>query len=97
MTPRRHGEKRIPWSVLLPWLAAFAILLGAAAFALWPREAELRDPPKPGADGALVWGNGVFTNALDLEAWLRVRGVSYHDWAVKHPAAVALLAPGPKP
>ena len=62
---------------------------------MWPREAELRSPTRPGEDGALIWGDGVFANALELEAWLRVRGVSYRDWARKHPAAVKLLAPAP--
>ena len=49
------------------------------------------DPAAPGQAGALVWGNGVFANRLELEAWLRIRGVSYESWARKHPAAVKLL------
>ena len=38
-----------------------------------------------------MWGDGVFANKLELEAWLRIRGVSYESWARKHPAAVKLL------
>ena len=49
------------------------------------------DPSPPGTTGALVWGDGVFANKLELEAWLRIRGVSYESWARKHPAAVKLL------
>ena len=68
-----------------------AILFGTAAFAFWPREAELREPKKPGESGALIWGEGVFSSALELQAWLEARGIVYKDWARKHPEAVKLL------
>jgi hypothetical protein len=68
-----------------------AILFGTAAFAFWPREAELREPKKPGESGALIWGEGVFSSALELQAWLETRGIVYKDWARKHPEAVKLL------
>ncbi|MEO5576941.1 MAG: hypothetical protein ABIR67_07925 [Gaiellaceae bacterium] len=83
--------------MLLPWIVTLGLLTGTAAYVFWPSEPELRSPVKPGRDGALIWGDGVFANALELEAWLRIRGVSYRQWARKHPAAVKLLAPGPKP
>ena len=39
-----------------------------------PRDVK-SDPSPPGQSGALVWGDGVFANRLELEAWLRIRGV----------------------
>ena len=93
--PRR--PRRIAWGVLLPWIVTLGLLAGTAAYVFWPSEPELRSPVKPGRDGALIWSDGVFANALELEAWLRIRGVSYRQWARRHPAAVKLLAPEPKP
>ena len=90
--PRRS---RRPWSVLLPWALAGAILVGTAVYALLP--SEVKTQPPPGRSAALVWGNGVFSNALELEAWLRIRGASYKTWARRHPAGVKLIAPRPVP
>ena len=87
---------RLPWSVVLPWVLAGAILVGTAVFAFLPRGVK-SDPTPPGRTGALVWGDGLFTNALELQAWLRIRGVSYKTWAQRHPAGVKLLAPQPVP
>lgn len=87
---------RLPWNVVLPWALAAAILVGTAVLAFLPREVKAR-PAAPGHSGALVWGNGVFANALELEAWLRIRGVSYKTWARRHPAAVKIIAPRPAP
>lgn len=80
--------------MVLPWAVTGAILVGAAVFALFPREVKTERPP-PGTSGSLVWGDGVFSNALELEAWLRIRGVSYKTWARRHPAGVKLVAPRP--
>ena len=49
----------------------------------------------PGQPGLLVWGDAVFANPLELEAWLRIRGVSYAQWARRHPAAVKILTDPP--
>lgn len=76
---------------VLPWLLTGAILIGAGVFAFWPREAELRQPERPGESGALIWGEGVFSSALELKAWLEARGVNYKEWARRHPEAVKLL------
>ena len=97
MARRAHHarSKSKPWGVLLPWLLTGLILVATGVVAFWPREPELRNPGRPGEEGALIWGDGVFTNALELEAWLRVRGVSYKQWARRHPHAVKLLAPPP--
>jgi hypothetical protein len=83
-------RSRLPWQVVLPWAIAGAILVVTLAVAFLPRGVK-SDPSPPGQTGALVWGNGVFANKLELEAWLRIRGVSYETWAKKHPAAVKLL------
>jgi hypothetical protein len=92
VTPK--GKTSLPWTVVLPWGLTGAILVGAAVLALMPREVKPERPP-PGSPGALVWGDGQFTNALELQAWLRVRGVSYKTWARRHPAGVKLVAPPP--
>src|SRR5918996_885071 len=84
---RKPQPKRRPWLVLLPWFVTLGLLGVSAAIAFVPREATLRDPTVPGQTGALVWGDGVFSNALELQAWLRIRGVTYAEWARKHPAA----------
>ncbi len=83
---------RIPWSVALPWGLALGVLVAAGVLAFYPRGVQTQQPP-PGRNGALVWGDGLFTNALELEAWLRIRGVSYKAWAQRHPAGVKLLVP----
>ena len=88
------GKTRLPWTVVLPWGLTGAILVGAAVLTLMPRGVKTEQPP-PGSPGALVWGDGLFTNALELQAWLRVRGVSYKTWARRHPAGVKLVAPPP--
>ena len=86
----------LPWSVVLPWGLTGAILVGTAVLAFLPRGVKSDQPP-PGEPGALVWGDGLFTNALELQAWLRIRGVSYKTWAQRHPAGVKLLTPQPVP
>lgn len=86
--PKRRT--RLPWQVVLPWAVAGAILAVTLFVAFFPRDVK-SDPSPPGQSGALVWGDGVFANRLELEAWLRIRGVSYESWARKHPAAVKLL------
>jgi hypothetical protein len=55
----------------------------------------LRKPQRPGESGALIWGEGVFSSALELKAWLETRGVNYKEWARKHPDAVKLLVAEP--
>jgi len=93
-TPPPKRKTRLPWTVVLPWGLTGAILVGAAVLALMPRGVKTEQPP-PGSPGALVWGDGLFTNALELQAWLRIRGVSYKTWARRHPAGVKLVSPLP--
>ena len=90
------GRGRLPWTVVLPWAITGAILVGTALYAFVPTKIE-SNPEAPGESGALVWGDGLFTNPLELQAWLRIRGVTYKEWAQKHPAGVKLLAPQPVP
>lgn len=91
----RRRKRRFSSAFVLPWLLTGAILVAVGGWAFWPREAELREPKKPGADGALIWGEGVFSSALELKAWLEARGVNYKQWARKHPEAVKLLVAEP--
>ena len=49
---------------------------------------SLRSPARP---AQLIWGEGVFSSALELKAWLEARGVNYKSWARRHPEAVELL------
>jgi hypothetical protein len=84
------SRSRLPWQVVGPWGVALIVLVTTALVAFLPRAVD-SDPAPPGTTGALVWGDGVFANKLELEAWLRIRGVSYESWARKHPAAVKLL------
>ena len=78
----------------MPWALTAAVLVVTAVAALWPRDVGTEEPP-PGHAGLLVWGDAVFSNPLDLEAWLRIRGGSYATWARRHPAAVKLLTDPP--
>jgi len=74
------SRSRLPWQIVGPWGLALAVLVTTALVAFLPRGVE-SDPSPPGRSGALVWGDGVFANKLELEAWLRIRGVSYESWA----------------
>ena len=89
-----NSRSRPPWSVLLPWVVTGIILIATGVAIFWPRPVE-GTPAAPGQAGLLVWGDGVFANPLELEAWLRVRGVSYAQWARRHPAAVKILTSPP--
>ena len=92
---RTRSKRKLPSAFVLPWLLTGAILIGAGGWAFWPREAELREPKKPGESGSLIWGEGVFSSALELKAWLEARGVNYKEWARRHPDAVELLVAEP--
>jgi hypothetical protein len=95
--PQRVAQKpqpRFPWTVVLPWAIAIAVLIVTAGAVLWPRSVGTEQPP-PGQAGSLVWGDAVFTSPLELEAWLRIRGGSYATWARRHPAAVKILTQPP--
>jgi hypothetical protein len=78
------------FTVLLPLSLPFAILAGVAVFAAvspgTPRTALPANRP-----GALVWGNGIFANRVELKAWLLQHKVAYNRWAQQHPAAVKLV------
>jgi hypothetical protein len=85
---------RRTWSLaFLPLAASFLILLGIAAYGIL-RPADARPaPPAPGFHGALVWGDGIFSNPAQLKAWIRLHGGSYPAWVAHHPAGVRLLKP----
>ena len=84
----------LPWSVVLPWVITAAVLVVTAVALFWPRPIQ-GNPAAPGQPGLLVWGDAVFANPLELQAWLRIRGVSYAQWARRHPAAVKILTEPP--
>ena len=86
----------VPWGVVLPWVITAAVLVATAVALFWPRPVE-GNPAPPGQSGALVWGDAVFANPLELQAWLRIRGASYATWAKRHPAGVEILLQPPKP
>jgi ABC-type Fe3+ transport system permease subunit len=88
--PRQRRRSTLPWWVAVPWAVACVVLVGAIVVGVLPRPVK-SDPSPPGQVGALVWGNGVFANKLELDAWLRIRGASYEEFERKHPAAVKLL------
>ena len=88
------GKARFPWTVFLPWAIAAVVLVVTAVAVFWPRGVGTEQPP-PGQAGTLVWGDAVFSNPLELEAWLRIRGASYATWARRHPAAVEILTQPP--
>jgi len=93
---RPKPRPRFPWSVFLPWAITGIVLVVTAGALLWPRGVGTKQPP-PGHAGTLVWGDAVFVNPLELQAWLRVRGASYATWARRHPAGVKLLTEPPVP
>jgi hypothetical protein len=88
------SRSRLPWALLLPWLVPAVILAATAVAIFWPRPVE-STPAAPGQAGLLVWGDGVFANPLELDAWLRIRGVTYAEWARRHPAGVKIITSPP--
>jgi hypothetical protein len=79
-------------SVALP----FAILAGIAVFAAVSPYESTKTPP-PGTHGSLVWGDGIFSNRVEMKAWLKLHGAHYAPWAKLHPKALSLVKPLPKP
>lgn len=45
----------------------------------------------------LVWGDGLFTRAAELQRWLSRHGESYAGWERTHPAGRAILAQAATP
>ena len=85
--PRRSGVGR---SIYVWLVLPFAVLVGVAIFATYFRHVP-RKPPPPGTRGALIWGDGVFSNRVEVKAWMTLHGASYRVWARHHPAALQLL------
>jgi hypothetical protein len=77
------------FTLFVPLVVPFAILAGVAAFAVVsPNNQRTTPPSRP---GALVWGDGIFANKTELQAWLRLHTGSYRRWARQHPAALRLV------
>jgi hypothetical protein len=77
--------------VLLPLAVPFVILAAVAVYAVVVPLAPTRDPA-PGSRGALVWGDGIFANRVELKAWFALHGGNYEAFAASHPHALKLLA-----
>lgn len=52
-------------------------------------------PPQPQAKG-IVWGGRTFVDLAQFSRWLRLRGVAYEVWALRHPTRAG-IAPLPRP
>jgi hypothetical protein len=89
---RRHSPR-----VLAPLFSAILILIAIAASFTWYRMIdELRSAQPVGSQArptAVAWGGLVFSDHEHLVAWLGSRGISYPDWAARHPHAAAIVDP----
>ena len=87
---RPSTRRRISRWAYLPLAFPLAILLGVVVFAnVKPAPAAGIAPP--GSRGSLVWGDGIFSERVEVKAWLGIHGGSYRRWAPHHPAALRLL------
>jgi hypothetical protein len=91
MAQQRRSRRR-NW-VFFPMLIAFAIIIGTAVYGIVSPYEVRTAPPAPGHHGALVWGDGIFSNRAQVQAWLKLHGASYRVWRKTHPAALALVKP----
>jgi hypothetical protein len=78
-----------------PFGLALLLVLGAIFFAVL-RPQHSASPSAPGGPGALVWGNGLFSDQDQVKAWLHVHRGNFGRWVVKHPAAVRLVPTPPR-
>jgi hypothetical protein len=88
-TPQTTSTKAA-LGVFLPLALPFAILAGVAVFAVLTPQHQT-SASGPGRPGALVWGDGIFANRVELKAWLAQHGGSYRVWLREHPGAKDLL------
>jgi hypothetical protein len=82
-----HYPRRIVQR-LLAVVVAFAVI-GAVAL-IWTRVVHTLtttgEPPQPiGQAKGIVWDGKVFTSTSQFERYLKSRGISYTDWARRHP------------
>jgi len=72
-------------------VAALVCVLAASAVANSTASAA-------GRPAGVTWAGRHFTTAVALGTWLHGRGITYSEWAARHPAGVYLLShPKPKP
>jgi hypothetical protein len=77
--------------VLAPAVLAALVLGGFVLYAALTPYSSQEQPP--GRHGALLWGDGMFANTLELKGWLRLHGASYAAWKKRHPSALRLVTP----
>jgi hypothetical protein len=87
--PNRDSSPRI----FLPLVVPFAILVAVGVFALLSHSKPTAATQAPGAQGSLVWGDGLFARPVEMRAWLRLHGGKYDSWAKQHPAGLDLIRP----
>ena len=71
----------------LPLVLAFVLVQTAT------RVVGVPEPPATSQPQSIVWADRVFVTHAEFARWLRARGHSYGEWALKHPA----LAAGKRP
>ena len=82
--------KRVSYWAFVPLVVPFLLLIGIAAYATLKWHPPTETPP-PGTRGSLVWGDAIFADRVQVEAWMTLHGTSYQRWAKTHPAALKLL------
>ena len=87
----RGGRRVSPWA-FTPLVLPFVILIAVAVFATLRWHPATKTPP-PGTRGSLVWGDAIFADRVEVQAWMTLHGASYVRWAKHHPAALRLLPP----
>jgi hypothetical protein len=95
MPTAKKPQHAAAW-VFVPIATAFLIIAGIAVYGIVSPYSLKPAPPPPGTHGSLVWGDGIFSNQAQLQAWLRIHGASYSEWVKTHPAALQLVRPRPK-
>jgi hypothetical protein len=83
-------QRRVSAWALTPLVVPFVILVAIALWATFKWHPGTKTPP-PGTRGSLVWGDAIFSNKVEVRAWMAQHGASYERWARHHPGALKLL------
>ena len=74
---------RVVLALLAPAVIAMALSLSTSSVV------GTTPPPEKLPKQTVVWGDELFFARPNLAAWLRARGVTYREWAKRHPRAAA--------